>query len=111
MRRLKVWKIFLNKIEAMKPYGIQQLGIYYRDKRGVEIPAPDKKEREELAEVDESDIFDEAIVIERNEPEPSQAHAIQKRWSSFISSQIWNGPSCLFAVIVSVSTHHGQPPR
>nr|ADL14190.1 TraB [Escherichia coli] len=29
---------------------------------------------------------------------------IQKRWSSFISSQIWNGPSCLFAVIVSVST-------
>ncbi|STT08233.1 Uncharacterised protein [Klebsiella pneumoniae] len=26
-----------------------------------------KKEREELAEVDESDIFDEAIVIERNE--------------------------------------------
>lgn len=52
----------------MKPYGIQQLGIYYRDKRGVEIPAPDKKEREELAEVDESDIFDEAIVIERNEP-------------------------------------------
>ncbi|HDD8537814.1 TPA: conjugal transfer protein TraB, partial [Escherichia coli] len=29
-------------LEAMKPYGIQQLGIYYRDKRGVEIPAPDK---------------------------------------------------------------------
>lgn len=78
-------------LEAMKPYGIQQLGIYYRDKRGVEIPAPDKKEREELAEVDESDIFDEAIVIERNEPEPSQAHAYSKalEFLYFLANMEW----------------------
>ncbi|HBR3818254.1 TPA: VirB4 family type IV secretion/conjugal transfer ATPase [Klebsiella pneumoniae] len=78
-------------LEAMKPYGIQQLGIYYRDKRGNEIPAPDKKEREELAEVDETDVFDEAVVIERNEPEPSQAHAYSKalEFLYFLANMEW----------------------
>ncbi|WP_143212513.1 hypothetical protein [Escherichia coli] len=52
---------------------------------------PDKKEREELAEVDESDIFDEAIVIERNEPEPSQAHAYSKTlgFLYFLANMEW----------------------
>uniref|UniRef100_UPI0037041BFC hypothetical protein n=1 Tax=Enterobacter cloacae TaxID=550 RepID=UPI0037041BFC len=50
-----------------------------------------KKEREELAEVDESDIFDEAIVIERNEPEPSQAHAYSKalEFLYFLANMEW----------------------
>nr|UMW97401.1 hypothetical protein [Escherichia coli] len=104
MRRLKVWKIFLNKLEAMKPYGIQQLGIYYRDKRGVEIPAPDKKNVKNLLKSMNQTFLTKPLLSNATSLNLRRLTLIQKRWSSFISSQIWNGPSCLFAVIVSVST-------
>ncbi len=90
--------------EAMKPYGIQQLGIYYRDKRGVEIPAPDKKNVKNLLKSMNQTFLTKPLLSNATSLNLRRLTLIQKRWSSFISSQIWNGPSCLFAVIVSVST-------
>ncbi|WP_228711892.1 hypothetical protein [Klebsiella variicola] len=50
-----------------------------------------KKNVKNLLKSDESDIFDEAIVIERNEPEPSQAHAYSKalEFLYFLANMEW----------------------
>ncbi|ECB6713967.1 VirB4 family type IV secretion/conjugal transfer ATPase [Salmonella enterica subsp. enterica serovar Hvittingfoss] len=65
-------------MEGMKSYGINRLGIYYRDKNGEEISAPDKEEQKALADIDSDDIFDEAVTLEEKTPKHTEAHAYSK---------------------------------
>lgn len=65
-------------MEGMKGYGIKRLGIYYRDKNGEEITLTDAEEKQSLLEVDETDIFDEAVMLNVADSIPPTAHAYSK---------------------------------
>mgnify|MGYP004708574211 FL=1 len=65
-------------MESMKPYGIQRLGIYYRDSKGEEITSLSESEKAELLKVNKFDLFDEQVSIEEETTDSENHHAFSK---------------------------------
>jgi type IV secretion system protein VirB4 len=79
-------------MESMKPYGIQRLGIYYRDSKGEEITSLSESEKAELLKVNKFDLFDEQVSIEEETTDFKNQHAFSKalEFLSFLCNMEWS---------------------
>nr|WP_011407155.1 VirB4 family type IV secretion/conjugal transfer ATPase [Escherichia coli]ABG33812.1 TraB [Escherichia coli] len=91
-------------LEAMKPYGFSSWVSIIVTNAVLKFLRLIKKNVKNLLKSMNQTFLTKPLLSNATSLNLRRLTLIQKRWSSFISSQIWNGPSCLFAVIVSVST-------
>jgi len=81
-------------MSSLHSYGIEPLGIYYRDARGNEIVPPDEEELAADADIDVEDLLDDYIppAVDENAAATANAHTFSKalEFLSFLLNGEWS---------------------